>query len=297
MQGSTTGGDRSAIGRLSGIGAVLCWSTGNVMVAQVDMPGGAIAFWRVVLGTTIYGAVHYATGRRTTWAQVRLVGPVAVAFALEIGVFFAALHHTSVANATTIGSLQTVVLLFVASARFGERIGVGLMSVAVLAVGGVAAVMFGGGGDSGFHLKGDLLAFLAMVFFSAYFVLAKEVRNQIDTFTLQTLTMAIGSVVLLPMSAISTGRILPEWPSWNQWGWLCLLLAIPGTGHFLMNWAHLHVRLGLAGLLTLGIPVLSTLGAWLTLNQRLGMVQIVGMVVVMTSLLFVIRHETQLHAV
>jgi drug/metabolite transporter (DMT)-like permease len=57
------------------------------------------------------------------------------------------------------------------------------------------------------------------------------------------------------------------------------------------------VRLGLAGLLTLGIPVLSTLGAWLTLNQRLGMVQIVGMVVVMTSLLFVIRHETQLHAV
>ncbi|MDG2427121.1 MAG: DMT family transporter [Acidimicrobiales bacterium] len=296
MQRIATGSDRSAIGRLAAIGAVLCWSAGNVIVAQVDMSGVAVAFWRVLLGATTYGVVFYATGRRVSWAQVRLVTPVAVAFALELGVFFASLHHTSVANATTIGSLQTVVLLVVASARFGERIGFLLVSVALLAVGGVAAVMFGGGGSSDLHLRGDLLAFLAMIFFSAYFVLAKKARKQIDTFTLQTLTMAIGSVVLFPLSSIAAGRFLPEWPSWHQWGWLCLLLAIPGSGHFLMNWAHLHVRLGLAGLLTLGVPALSALGAWLALDQQLGMVQILGMIVVITSLLFVIRHETRFHA-
>jgi drug/metabolite transporter (DMT)-like permease len=288
--------DRGTLGRFSAIGAVVCWSSGNVVVAQVDMGGLAIAFWRLVLGAVVYGTVLHLAGRRITWAQARLAFPVSVVFALELGVFFAALHHTSVANATTIGSLQTIVLMVVASVRFGERIGAWLVGVAVVAIGGVVVVMFGGGGDAGLHLRGDLLALGAMVLFSAYFVLVKDIRHRIDTFTLQTLTMAVGSVVLLPMAAIEAGRMVPDWPSGSQWGWLCLLLAVPGTGHFLMNWAHLHVSLSLAGMLTLAIPALSAFGAWLALDQGLAPVQVAGMVVVMASLLLVVRHDARLHA-
>jgi len=106
----------------------------------------------------------------------------------------------------------------------------------------------------------------------------------------------VGSVVLLPMAAIEAGRMVPDWPSGSQWGWLCLLLAVPGTGHFLMNWAHLHVSLSLAGMLTLAIPALSAFGAWLALDQGLAPVQVAGMVVVMASLLLVVRHDARLHA-
>ncbi len=288
-------GDRTAAGRIAAVSAVVCWSTGNVIVAQVDMPGLAIAFWRLVLGAVLYATVLHAVGRRITWAQVRLTVPVAIPFALELGFFFTALHHTSVANATTIGSLQTIALMAVASVRYGERFSGWLTGVALVAIGGVTVVMFGGGADAELQLRGDLLALAAMVLFTAYFVMVKDVRARIDTFTLQTVTMTLGAVLLLPMAAIEAGRLAPVWPSWSEWGWLALLLAIPGTGHLLMNWAHLHVRLGLAGMLTLAIPALSALGAWLVLDQRLTVLQATGMAVVICSLVVVVRLDTRLH--
>jgi drug/metabolite transporter (DMT)-like permease len=77
---------------------------------------------------------------------------------------------------------------------------------------------------------------------------------------------------------------------------LFALLMVPGTGHFLMNWAHLHVSLSLAGLLTLSIPVVSGLGAWLVVGQKVTMVQGLGMVVVIAVLVLVVRRDARLAA-
>ena len=290
--------DQAGLGRVAAIVAVCCWSTGNVIVAGFDLPGLQTGFWRLVLGAAVYWAILHASGRRITWAVLRRVLPVAVTFSLELGVFFVALQHTTVANATTIGALQPIVLMAVASRRYRERIGRWLVGVALLAIGGVALVMYGAGGEvrpEG-HLTGDLLAVVAMFLFSAYFIFVKDVRQQIDTFTLQAASMAIGSVVLLPLAAVEAGQIVPPFPSWSQWGVLALLLVIPGTGHFLMNWAHLHISLTLAGLLTLAAPVLSTVGAWLVLEQQLAISQVVGMAVVLGVLVLVVRRDARLHA-
>jgi probable blue pigment (indigoidine) exporter len=108
--------------------------------------------------------------------------------------------------------------------------------------------------------------------------------------------MAIGALVLLPLAAIDSGQLVPPFPSWSQWGWLALLLAVPGTGHYLMNWAHLHVSLTLTGLLTLAIPILSAAGGWLVLDQRLAPVQVLGMVVVLSTLVVAVRRDARLHA-
>ena len=184
----------------------------------------------------------------------------------------------------------------VASHRYRERVTGWLVGIAFVAIGGVALVMFGAGGGSGGHLWGDLLAAVSTFFFAAYFVFVKDVRHRVDTFTLQTTSMAIGALVLLPLAAIDSGRLLPPFPSWSQWGWLALLLAVPGTGHYLMNWAHLHVSLTLTGLMTLAIPVLSAAGGWLVLDQRLTAVQVIGMVVVLSTLVVVVRRDARMHA-
>ena len=290
------GPERAGRGRASAAVAVCCWSVGNVIVAGFDLPGLQIGFWRLLLGAAVYTTFLYAGGRRITWATARLVALPAVTIALEIAVFFVAIQHTSLANATTIGALQPILLMVVASRRYREQVSGWLVGVAVVAVGGVSLVMFGGGGVADGHLRGDLLAVMSMVLFSAYFVFVKDVRHRVDTFTLQTTSMAIGALVLLPLAAIDSGRLVPPFPSWSQWGWLALLLAVPGTGHFLMNWAHLHVSLTLAGLLTLAIPVLSAGGGWLVLDQRLTVVQVLGMVVVLSTLVLVVRRDARMHA-
>jgi drug/metabolite transporter (DMT)-like permease len=74
---------------------------------------------------------------------------------------------------------------------------------------------------------------------------------------------------------------------------LAALLAVPGTGHLLMNWAHLHIPLSLAGMLTLSIPVLSGAGAWLVVGQQVTLIQGLGMAVVISVLVLVVRRDAR----
>jgi drug/metabolite transporter (DMT)-like permease len=261
------------------------------MVARLDLPGLQIAFWRLLLGAVLYGLVFFGGGRRVSLQTIRLVAPAGALLAGDIGAFFVALHSTTVANATTIGALQTIVLLAVASRRFREDVGPWLVGAALVAVGGVALVMFGSGTDVGVNLRGDILAVVAMLLFSAYFVVVKDVRNQVDTFTLQTVSMAVGALVVLPLAAIDAGTVAVPFPTGAQWVWLVALLAVPGTGHLLMNWAHLHIPLSLAGMLTLAIPVISGLSAWLVVDQQIRPLQGMGMAVVIGVLILVVRRD------
>ena len=264
------------------------------MVVHLDMPGIQIAFWRLLIGFVVYCVVFLLVGRRLTWRTVRLVAPAGVLLGLEIGVYFTALRATTVANATIIGALQPILLLAVASRRYREPVTGWLFSASAVAVGGVILVMWGASSGAGWSPRGDLLALLAMVLFSAYFVAVKETRAAVDTFTLQTVAMFVGALTLLPMAVIEAGTLALPVPSGRQFVWLFVLLAVPGTGHYLMNWAHLHVSLSMTGLLTLGMPVLSAFGAWAFLEQRLTFVQGLGGIVVLAVLVGVVRRDARL---
>ena len=176
----------SHLGRVAAVAAVICWSTGNIIVARLDLSGIEIAFWRQSLGVLVYGVIFIAIGKRITWEQIKIAFPVAVLFCSEIVVFFSALNITTVANATIIGALQTIVLIIVAGGKFGEIITKRLVGISIFATGGVAVVVLGSSSEISWSPLGDLLALLAMILFSAYFVAVKSVRSRIDTFTLQT---------------------------------------------------------------------------------------------------------------
>ena len=226
------------LGRIAAVFAVVCWSAGNVIVARLDLSGIEIAFWRQFLGAVVYGTVFILIGKRFTWSQIKLAFPVAILFCSEIAVFFTALNITTVANATIIGALQPIVLIIVAGGKFGEVITKRLVGISIFATGGVAVVVLGSSNDVSWSPLGDLLALLAMILFSAYFVAVKSVRVHIDTFTLQTLAMFIGSIGLLPFLVIFQGSTsgFPALTQ-NEFLWIVVLLIVPGSGHFLMNWA------------------------------------------------------------
>ncbi len=284
----------ASLGRVSAALAVVCWSAGNIMVARLDMPGIQIAFWRQLIGFGVYGLVFLLIGRRLTWRTVRLVIPAGVLLGLEIGVFFTALRTTTIANATIIGALQPILLLAVASRRYRETVTGWLFGASMVAVCGVVLVMWGASSEANWSPRGDLLALMAMILFSTYFVVVKDIRASVDTFTLQTVAMIIGALTVFPLAAIEAGTPVLPVPSSRQFVWLLVLLAVPGTGHYLMNWAHLHVSLSVAGLLTLAIPVLSALGAWLILDQHITPIQALGGVVVLGILAGVVRRDARL---
>ncbi|MDH3704417.1 MAG: DMT family transporter [Acidimicrobiia bacterium] len=276
-------------GRVSAAGAIVLWSMGNVIVKHIDMSGVQIAFWRLLLGAGVYSAVFLATGGRFARERFRIAAPAAVAITLEIAAFFVALKATTVANTTVIGALAPLVLLAMAARRFHERVSGVVIVAAIVALGGVALVVFGSSSRPIWSLRGDLLAVVAMLLFAAYFVYAKQARQQMGAFELQTLSLVIGVAVAAPLAVIDAGGVEP--PAGRQWAWVALVVAVPGTGHLLMNWAHAYTHLTYTSMITLAVPVLSTLLAAWWLGETFGVAQAVGMVIVVVALAVVVRQD------
>lgn len=215
-------------GRLAAGVAVVFWAAGNVMVASFDLPGMQIAFWRLLLGACVYGVVMAATGRRVTWATVRLVALPGMTVGLEIAIFFTALKNTTVVNATIIGTLQPIVLLAVASRRFQEQVTGWLFGASLVALGGVALVILGASSEVVWSPWGDFLALVAMLLFSAYFVFVKNVRGRVDTLTLpcarhgsqpmnSALTRSGSGITSIRSSATLTPPTLRHGRCWRRW--------------------------------------------------------------------------------
>src|SRR5690606_17458689 len=90
--------------------------------------------------------------------------------------------------------------------------------------------------------------------------------------------------------AVAVGQVHPlggDLEGGRALGVLAIVL-IPGTGHVVFNWAHAHTTLVTTSLLTLAMPVISTIAAALFLDQRVVLVQALGIVVVLVALAVVI---------
>lgn len=273
-------------GRVAVMVGVTTWAVGNLIVRDTELEGPRLALWRYVIAAALYTGWHLWRVGPLRFAQARIAAPAAIAITLEIALFFTAIQRTTVANVTVIGSLVPLLLAGIAVRRYGERIPAGVVTAGVIGLGAVAAVVYGSTEAVGWSLAGDALAVIALLFFAAYFVLGKEARRSLAAVTLQTYTMLIGVPVLVVVCLLTGSTAAP--PPAEQWLYPIGLVALPSTGHLLVNWAHQHVTLTFTSLMTLAVPVLSAAGAWLTFGEALTTMQVVGMAVVLAVLAFVV---------
>ncbi|MEZ5165793.1 MAG: DMT family transporter [Acidimicrobiales bacterium] len=166
------------------------------------------------------------------------------------------------------------------------------MVLGVVALAGVALVMSGSSSASTWSLRGDLLSVVALVFFAAYFAFAKAAREEVPALEFQAAVWIVATVVLLPVAVVDAGGFAV--PSARNWLWLTALLLVPGSGHLLMNWSHPRVRLTVTSMLTLAVPVLTTIGGVLVLDESVDALQVAGIVVVLAALTVVVRREAAL---
>jgi drug/metabolite transporter (DMT)-like permease len=269
--------------------AVSVWGGVGVVVRFVeDIDGLVVGFHRLWIGALATLAAFYATGRRLSWRTLRLSVPGGIAFACDIVLFFSALKHTTVANATVVGALQPALVLVVAGPLFGERITKALVAATVVAVGGVALVVYGSADEAVWSPVGDLLAVAALLSWTAYFVASRHVRRVLGSFEYLTGMIVVATVAVAPVALLSGQRLDPGGP--GEWAWIALLaIGSGGFGHLLLNWAHDHVDLSVMSLLTLAVPVVAVITAALFLDEPLSLVQVAGMGIVVLALAAVVR--------
>ena len=274
--------------------AVFAWGFGPLMVRGIDASAGTIVFWRLWMAMPVMLTAAYFTGGRVSIPLLKAVFVPGVLFGISTLVGFSSYHATSIANATLIGALQPVLMLFIAPLLFRERSSARQILLAVIALGGIGTVLLGANQSSGASLHGDALALINLGLFTVYFVRMKQVRNKgIHSIALIAGVFCIAAVTVSPWVLLTShdlGAI--HGTDWLSIVGMVLLSGL--VGHGLMTWAQRHVDITLASLLMLGGPVISAIGAWVVFSQRLSAVQIVGALVVLAALgAIVLEHRSK----
>lgn len=290
---TTSAPERHTLGLVGAFSAVTCWGAGNIIVREADLTTIPLALWRLVLGVVVYTAILGVRRRRITWPQFRVCIAPSLAAGGWIIAFYEALKSTTIANATMIGALMPIVLFTVAARRFNEPVSGGLLGLASAALAGTALVLYGSVSVPTWSARGDALAVLALALFSTYFVLTKQARQTVGALEFQAVNWLIGLVVVVPAGAVSGDLFLP---TATDFVWIAALLAVPGTGHLLMNWAHRHVQLTVAAMAKLLAPPVSMIAAAIFLDEPITILQAIGGAVVLAALAAVIRRDLQLSA-
>jgi drug/metabolite transporter (DMT)-like permease len=275
---------RPVLGAVGVLLAVSVWGGVAVVAKLVDgISGTVLGFHRLWIGTLVTLAVFTARGGRVSRSLLRDCAAGGVAFGLDIVLFFSALKHTTVANATVIGALQPALLLLVVGRLFGERVTVVIVAWTGVAIAGVAVVMYGSAGTPAWSPFGDLLAVGALFAWTGYFVASKQARRRRNALEYLTGLLIVATVVAAPVAIIFGGRFLP--PKSTDWGYIAALaVGSGGIGHLLINWAHDHVDLSVMSIMTLAVPVVAVVSAAVFLDEPIVGTQVLGMAVVLLAL-------------
>ena len=181
--------------------------------------------------------------------------------------YFSAVRETSIVDVSVIGAFQPALVLLAARRMFSERLGRWDVILITLAMGGVSIAVLGPGAAGHHRVLGDLLAVGSLISFSAYWLVAKRARERTAAmeYTAGVMIMAaLATTVVILISGQSLGRIHA-----TDWIWIGLLALVPGSGHFLMNWAHRFVDASISAAISCLSPLVASIVAIPILGQAL----------------------------
>ena len=273
--------------------AMVGWAASGVIAKGITELGAlAVVFWRMWIYAVIVLLFLKLRGTPLRRDSLRVSWRGGISLGADIMLFFSAVRLTTVANATVIGSCQPLIMLLIAGRLFGERPKRHHWFLALVAICGVAIVMFGSTGVQGWSPKGDLLAVAVVAASTGYFVFSKQSSRQIESSQYTGATALICALFATPF-ALASGQVFTM-PSSNAWVWLVVLSIGPGfTSHMLMNWSLSRIPAWLGSTLTLAIPVTATVMAWIFLGEEVAALQFVGMAGVLVTLGVIVLSQSK----
>jgi drug/metabolite transporter (DMT)-like permease len=173
-------------------------------------------------------------------------------------------------------------ILLMAWPILGERLhGLQWLSV-LLGLGGLVLII------EPWNLHGvvsSLLALAGAVSWAASSIVAKVLRRRhtVDLLSLTAWQMLFGSIPLL-LLAVFIGGGLPDWSGAFLWSLAFTLVVTTCAGSFLWLYVLRELPASIAGLGTMGTPVVGVLASWAQLGEQPTVPEIVGMVVILVGM-------------
>ena len=281
--------------------ALLIGATGigfaPIFVKKCFIGPSAKAFWRVLMAfplllsftliRTRTGASPHAERRPSRW-WLLLPG---VFFAGDLAIWHWSLEFTTAGNATLLTNFAPILVSLIAWLWLGERFrGVFVIGLGAALI-GAAVVMLKSLEASREHLLGDGLALLTAVFYGAYQLSVKRLRDHYSAPVIMTWAAGASAVLFLAISLLSRESLRPAGPAgWWMLVGLALVSHILGQGS--IAWALGHLPASFSSVSLLWQPVCAALLGWWLLREDYGPVQLAGGVIVLIGIYLARRGST-----
>ncbi len=261
---------------------------GPWFVRATEVGPVAAGFWRLTLAVPFLVLLAAQQGARPTrLGRGVWVGLIAggVCFAADLGSWHLGILRTTLANATLFGNAATLMFPiygFLVARTWPTRTqGWALM----LAAAGAALLLGRSYQLDAKNLAGDLLCILAGLLYTVYFILMARARTTLAPLSALVLSTLAGIVPLLVFALAMGERVVPV-----HWGPLIgLALCSQVLGQGLMIYALGRFSPLVIGIALLIQPVVAGTVGWIVYGERLGLPDLVGVVMVAIALVLVRR--------
>ena len=243
----------------------------------------------MVLGWVILFVNHRRRGHallpaRADMGRIALAGGVGF-FGYLYG-FAWGLKYTSAFSSALLTGMSSLFVALLLWATGAEKLTRRHVIALVLAFSG-AVVFIVGRSDGRVQFKtGDVIALGAAFLYAAYLVINRPLISRYPALSLTTWSLTVAYVVLLVVAGSKVHQ--QDWSRVDAGAWLAMLWAMTlpvFVAWTVWAWANKHAGVARPALFLVLVPVVSGIAAWWALDERVRVLQVVGLAMVVSALL------------
>ena len=279
---------------------VFALSTSAIFVKLAGAPSSITAFYRLFFALLFLLPLLLLD--KASWQDLRSLSKRQWQTGLLSGLFlaihyilwFESLNYTSVASSTVIVTLQPLFSFVGSYFLFKERFSTGAIISSIVALIGSFIIAWGDFQISMQALYGDLLAFIAAGFITAYFFIGQHMRQKLAVVPYSILGYA-ASAFFLAVYALSQQLSFIDYSQSTWTAFLGIAFISTILGQMLLNWLLKWLSTSVISMSILGEPIGTCILAYFILGEIITLRQGIGIIVTLAGLGLFMFYKNKMH--
>ena len=279
---------------------VFALSTSAIFVRLAGAPSSITAFYRLFFALLFLLPLLLLD--KASWQDLRSLSKRQWQTGLLSGLFlaihyilwFESLNYTSVASSTVIVTLQPLFSFVGSYFLFKERFSTGAIISSIVALIGSFIIAWGDFQISMQALYGDLLAFIAAGFITAYFFIGQHMRQKLAVVPYSILGYA-ASTFFLAVYALSQQLSFIDYSQSTWTAFLGIAFISTILGQMLLNWLLKWLSTSVISMSILGETIGTCILAYFILGEIITLRQGIGIIVTLAGLGLFMFYKNKMH--